>query len=266
MQKYRQAFLLGIQNAMEYRANFLLSMVSALFPIFIQFFLWTSIYGGDTALVINGYSYFQIIAYTIMASVVSRLIRTGFEYDINDDIKNGGLNKYLVKPVDYFTYRLSCFIGQKLIQTLLMLLLIVGSLILLAIGLHSPLTAQSITLFFVSLFLAFVLNFMIFFAVSTIGFWLFEIGFLFEAIRIVIIMLSGGIFPLDIFGKQAVLILNFLPFKYTINFPVEVLNGRLSANSSYLGIGLQILWIFVFTLIAKLLWAAGNKRYVAVGG
>lgn len=266
MQKYRQAFLLGIQNAMAYRANFLLSMVSAFFPIFIQYFLWTAIYGGDRTVVINGYTYYQIIAYTVMASIVSRLIRTGFEYEINDDIKNGGLNKYLVKPVDYFTYRLACFIGQKLVHTMLMVLMIAGVLTLLTLCFHCPLTASSIILFFVSLFLAFVLNFMLFFSVSVIGFWLFEIGFLFEAIRIVIIMLSGGIFPLDIFGEKAVAVLNLLPFKYTVNFPVELLNGRVATNMAYQGIIIQVAWVCIFALIAKGLWKAGNKRYVAVGG
>ncbi|HEX2954610.1 MAG TPA: ABC-2 family transporter protein [Bacillota bacterium] len=266
MQKYRQAFLLGIQNAMEYRANFLLSMVSALVPIFIQFFLWTTIYHGDQSLVINGYSYFQIITYTIMASIITRLNRTGFEYDINDDIKNGGLNKYLVKPVDYFSYRLSCFIGQKLIHTLLMLIMIVGVFILLATRFDAPLTVTRIAFFFISLILAFILNFMLFFSVAMSGFWLFEIGFLFEAIRIIIIMLSGGIFPLDIFGEKAAVILNYLPFKYTINFPVELLNGRVNPGTEYQGLIIQIVWILIFTLIAKMLWAAGNKRYVAVGG
>lgn len=266
MQKYSQSFLLGIQNAMEYRANFLLSMVSAVFPIFIQFFLWSSIYQGDVTQVINGYTFYQIIAYTVMASIISRLIRTGFEYDINDDIKNGGLNKYLVKPVDYFTYRLSCFLGQKLMQTLFLLLVIAGVLMFLVIKFGFILTIPQVVLFILSLLLAFVLNFMIFFTVAMIAFWLFEIGFLFEAIRIIIIMLSGGIFPLDIFGDKAALILSYLPFKYTINFPVELLNGRLGSGKEIQGFMLQLVWVVVFAFLSKLFWKAGNKRYVAVGG
>ena len=251
---------------MEYRANFLLSMVSAAFPVFIQYFLWTSIYKGDTTQIINGYTYFQIIAYTVMASIISRLIRTGFEYEINDDIKNGGLNKYLIKPVNYFTYRLSCFIGQKLIQTLLILMIIVGVIFLLILRFEFSLTFYRVGLFLISLFFAFILNFMIFFSVSTIAFWLFEIGFLFEAIRIIIIMLSGGIFPIDILGKNVSNVLSYLPFKYTINFPVELINGRLNPSGEYHGILLQIGWIIVFTFLSKLLWAVGNKQYVAVGG
>ncbi|TCL75112.1 ABC-2 type transport system permease protein [Hydrogenispora ethanolica] len=266
MQKYLCTFQLGIQNAMEYRANFLLSMVSAVWPTFIQFFLWTSIYRGDTAAVINGYTYVQIIAYTLMANIVSRLIRTGFEYEINEDIKNGGLNKFIVKPVDYFCYKLSSFLGQKLIQTAFLLLLIGGVLLLLRLRFGMALDLLRIGVFFLSLLLAFCLNFMIFFSVGMMAFWLFEVGFLFEAIRIVIIMLSGGIFPLDIFGAGVSRALGFLPFKYTISFPVELINSRLEPFALGRGLLVQIFWIILLTGIARLLWRAGSKRYVAVGG
>ena len=241
-------------------------MVSALFPIYIQSFLWNSIYQGNLKAVINGYTYQQIIVYTIMANVVSRLIRTGFEYEVADDIKNGGLNKFIIKPIDYSIYKFCCFIGQKLINIAMMGLVIFGLLVFLVLNFGAVFQAAQIVLFFLSLLLALILNLTFFFTISISAFWLLEIGFLFEAARIVIIFLSGGVFPLDIFGKKVAWLSNFLPFKYTINFPVEILSGRLTLNNGFEGILLQIIWILVFIVIAKLLWLAGTKRYVAVGG
>ncbi|HEX3046851.1 MAG TPA: ABC-2 family transporter protein [Bacillota bacterium] len=274
MEKYIRSLIVGIQSAMEYRANFLLSMVSAACPIFIQYFLWTAIYGGgsgpgnspDPNMIINGYNYTQIIIYTVIANIVSRLVRTGFEYEINDDIKNGGLNKFIVKPVDYFSYRLACFIGQKLVQLLLMLLLIIGAILILALKFGLLFSVGRFLAFFGALLLAFILNYMIFFGVSMIAFWLTEVGFLFEAVRIVFIALSGGIFPLDIFGPGIARALSFLPFKYIINFPVEILNGRLDTQGMLGGLLIQAFWIIMFGLMARWLWLMGNKRYVAVGG
>lgn len=46
----------------------------------------------------DGYSYTEIIVYTLLAGLVSKLVITGFEYQINEDIKDGGLNKYLIRP------------------------------------------------------------------------------------------------------------------------------------------------------------------------
>ena len=72
---------------MEYRVNFLFSLLSAAYPIFIQTFLWTAIYNASTEDVVYGYSYRQMIAYTFLAGLVSRIVRTGFEYEIMDDVK-----------------------------------------------------------------------------------------------------------------------------------------------------------------------------------
>jgi len=38
--------------------------------------------------------------YTFFVGVTAKFISTGFEWEINDDIKNGGLNKYIVKPIN----------------------------------------------------------------------------------------------------------------------------------------------------------------------
>jgi ABC-2 type transport system permease protein len=266
MEKYFRSLLLGIQNAMEYRANFLLSMVSAVFPIFIQYFLWTAIYRGSGNAAINGYTYAQIIIYTVIASIVSRLVRTGFEYEVNDDIKNGGLNKFIVKPIDYFTYKLACFIGQKLVQTIMIILLAAGIFFFLYLRFGFIITPDRLVCFFCSLLLAFLLNFVIFFTVGTVAFWLLEIGFLFEAVRIVIIAMSGGIFPLDIFGAGVTRVLHWMPFKYTINFPVEIINGKLDSTAWRQGLLIQAAWVFVFTLVSRRLWAFGTRRHTAVGG
>ena len=61
-----------------------------------------------------GYTYRQIIAYTFLAGLVARIVRTGFEYEIMDDVKTGKFSKFLVQPLGYFPYRLANFFGQKL--------------------------------------------------------------------------------------------------------------------------------------------------------
>ena len=50
--------------------------------------------------------------------------------------------------------------------------------------------------------LAVTLNFLIFYCISAMAFWIVEVGFLFEGIRIVFVLLSGGIFPLEVFGTR----------------------------------------------------------------
>ncbi|MCL6444501.1 MAG: hypothetical protein K6T83_13795 [Alicyclobacillus sp.] len=93
MGKYTKCFALGLQSAMEYRLNFLLGLVTVIVPIGIQYFLWTAVYSNSGKTLIYHYQYTQMIVYTIMAAICSRIVRTGFENDIASDIKNGGLSK-----------------------------------------------------------------------------------------------------------------------------------------------------------------------------
>ena len=85
---------MGMQKAVEYRFDFFMSYFSAVFPIIIQVSMWTAIYNSTNTGLLYGYSYTQMILYTFFVGVVGKFLSTGFEYEMNEDIKNGGLNKY----------------------------------------------------------------------------------------------------------------------------------------------------------------------------
>jgi ABC-2 type transport system permease protein len=266
LDKYLKSFELGFQTALEYRLNFLISLISAAYPIFIQSFLWTAIFRASGEQQVYGFTYRQMIAYTFLAGLVARLVRTGFEYEIMDDVKSGKYSKFLVQPIGYFPYRLFSFIGQKLPGQLM----IFGLLVIILLGLSRfwgvAWDLARIMAFLLTLALAAILNFLIFYCFSAVAFWIIEIGFLFEGIRIVTILLSGGIFPLEVFGERLLRILNFLPFKYTVNYPINVLNGRIPTAGIFEGLAIQCAWIAICLLLAQLLWKQGGRRYVAVGG
>jgi ABC-2 type transport system permease protein len=264
--KYITTFLMGFQTALEYRINFAISLISAAYPIFIQTFLWTAIYANTSESTVYGFTYRQIIAYTFMAGLISRIVRTGFEYEIMDDVKNGRFSKFLVQPVGYFPYRLASFLGSKLPG----LAMILGLLVIVLIGLNAfwgvSLALPRLLVFPFTLGLAMALNFVIFYCISAVAFWLVEIGFLFEGVRIVFILLSGGIFPLEVFGARFVQVMGLLPFKYTISYPINVLNGKVSYGGIALGMLVQCAWIGAGLLLARQLWRIGSRRYIAVGG
>jgi ABC-2 type transport system permease protein len=266
IKKYVKTFEMGFQTALEYRINFAISLISAAYPIIIQSFLWTAIYQSSAVPVVYGYTYRQIIAYTFLAGLVARIVRTGFEYEIMDDVKNGKYSKFLVQPLGYFPYRLCSFFGQKLPG----LAIILGVLVVVLFGLNLvwgvSLEFYRVLFFLVTLALAVMLNFLIFYCISSVAFWVAEIGFLFEGIRITTVLFSGGIFPLEVFGERFVQVMNLLPFKYTINYPINVLNGKIPSAEMLPGVLMQLLWIGICLLAARFLWRIGARRYVAVGG
>jgi len=202
-----------------------------------------------------------MVAYTVLAQLVSRLVRTGFEYQINEDIRTGGLDRYLVKPVDYLGYRLAVFLGDKAVQTVFMGIVLAVAVAVLASTVGLTIGPAALGAFLVSVVVAFLL----FWCVGMAGFWMTETGFLFEAVRIVIITLAGGIFPLGIFGPTGEAILRALPFRFTVQVPVDLLTGRVDPASIGPDVVLALGWVVVLGLAGRWLWSQGLRRFAAVG-
>jgi ABC-2 type transport system permease protein len=264
--KYGRAFALGFQTALEYRANFALSLLSAAYPVVIQVFMWSAIYAGSGEAELYGYTYRQMLTYTFLAGHTARIVRTGFEYEIMEDIKSGKYSTFLVQPIGYFPYRLFAYLGQKLPNLAVVLAILAVVLLGLTSFAGIAISAASLLTFLLTLALAVALNFLIFYCFSAVAFWAVEIGYLFEGIRIVTILLSGGIFPLEVFGEGFARAAHLLPFAYTISYPINVLNGRLTPAEVAQGVAAQLVWIVLCWGLARLLWRIGQRQYVAVGG
>jgi len=263
--KYGKCFSTGLKAGFEYRVNIIFSIAGAIAPVVIQTALWIALYSQDSSETMFGFTFVQMVSYTVIAQLVSRLVRTGFEYDVDYDLRTGSLDRFLVKPIGYFGFRLFSFLGDKLVQSLVMGLLIAIAVAFLVFNIGFPLTAAGVFLFIAAMLIAFTLNFLLFWCVALAGFWLTEIGFLFEAVRIVIIALSGGIFPLAVFGSGAARVLNLLPFRFTIQFPTELLCGRIPKVSVAPSFALAALWIFALTALGQIIWRRGIRRFAAVG-
>lgn len=266
MNPYRCVFQMGIEQSLEYRANFFLTLLSAVFPVIMQTFLWNYLYANSDAAAMTGYSHSQILIYTLLATIVSQLVSTGFEYQVNTDIKDGGLNKYLVRPVNYRKYQFFSFLGQKAPQFLLVITVAAGLLCFSVLVLGLKLTAVRVLAFLLSTLLALSLNFLIFYCVALSSFWLADVRLLFGTVSVVLMVVSGGVFPLDIFGEKIAFLLDLLPFGYTTQFPVNIINGRFDRTRIVAGLAGQLIWILILALLSKIMWKRGLKRFTAIGG
>lgn len=266
MNPYRCIFQMGIEKSLEYRVNVLLTMAGSVFPVVLQTFMWTYLYGHADAAASTGYSYSQIMIYTLLATLVSQLVSTGFAWQINDDIRQGGLNKYLVRPVHYGGCQFCSFLGEKIPQFLLLLVAAVAVIVFSMAVFGLTLSAARVFLFVISLLFALALNFFLFYSIALISFWLTDVNQFFGTVGIVLVVISGGILPLDIFGEKAVFLTRLLPFGYTTQFPVNIINGRYSMRMVGTGLLCQIFWIVSFAFLGELLWKKGLRHYIAVGG
>src|SRR5437667_2737769 len=117
MKKYWHVINIGIQNTLVYRMNFLFRSVFSLIPLFATISLWRAIYSGQPGDV-AGYTLAQMTSYYLVVTIVDALTAvTEDDWQIAADIKDGNISQFLVKPIDYLTYRLCLFGAGRLIYT-----------------------------------------------------------------------------------------------------------------------------------------------------
>lgn len=263
--KYTNTFMLALQASIEYRIDFILSIISGLFIVIVQCSLWTAVFNSSNSMVIYGYTYQEMMIYSIFSGIVSKLVATGFENEIADDIKSGGLSKYITQPMNYKYYRFCKFVGGKVMQMLIVTLLLFISMLFFVFKWSFQIDAFSIITFFISIVLGLVLNFCIFFLVSQLAFRMTEVWGVFIAVNQGSYLLSGGVFPLDVFGENVYRIVHLLPFEYTVFFQINIINGHLEKHQILDGLLIQLIWILILSALGEVCWKKGLKKYVAVG-
>lgn len=267
MKKFKKIAFLGLRSALQYRTNYLVGMISILFPLMIQLSLWTAIYSqkGIDA-VVFGYTYHQILLYSVAVTVSARFLSTDIHNNIALEIKNGALNRYLVQPVVYPVYHFFSFIGEKIMHFAVNLILLIVMLIIFSLsGIASPQPLDFIC-YLVDMPIALLLNFVMFLNISFLAFWLTDVSRIFGVVSILITIFSGAILPLDVLGSTILQITQRFPFFYTSYFLVNILSGKLTPVQIGNGMLIQFAWILILTGLALCLWVRGVRRYEAVGG
>jgi ABC-2 type transport system permease protein len=265
LKKYSCAFILEIQSAMEYRLDFFMDLLSGCFTVIIQVFLWTAIYGGSQN-EMYGYTYNQMIVYVIMAGVMTKIVSTGFEWEILIDIKEGTLSRFLVQPIGYFPYKVAGLLGRKVIHLAVVVLIAIGVLLAIKVSLSAEFALTNIAIVLAVIPVSLMINCLLFYCFSALNFWMTEAWSVFNGLSVASWIFSGGVFPLDVFGHRAQEVFKLLPFQYIIYFPLNIICGRLRYSEIISGILTQFFWIAVLYALSKLLWKLGMKKYIAAGG
>ena len=265
MNKYIRVFYLGFRKTMRYPANFYLGLICIGAVFIMHFFMWRGLYASSGGAPIFGYEYSEMVLYSALSGIIANIISSAFASEINSDIKDGGLAKYICRPVNYGAYQLFSYVGERAGHFAFSAVLIIAAYI---IGSWSVLSLFHLLRFLVFLFVlmsAFILNFLIFYAVSGIGFWVRESSGIIHITGLLGTIISGGVFPLDIFPDAIQSVLKALPFSYTNYFSISVLLGRIEGTQLLYGILMQWIWIAICVALGRIIWSAGMKRFAAVG-
>ncbi len=266
LNKYRSVFNVGLQSNLVYRVNFGVRGFFSFFHLIVVFILWRSVYGDKS--LINDFTFAQTFTYFVSIIVVNFFIGAFNEdYQISEEIRNGLINQFLLKPVNYFAYRFSIYLSARLVT---------GLLILLPLAVFAPFMHQYLSLpgeswryaaAVPALIMSGLIQFGIAYIFGLLSFWFLEIQGLVILSMAIEMLLGGQIFPLDLVSPALFRISTFLPYFYQMYFPVALLTGRLNDKQQIIQmLGLQAFWVVVILAIGQVLWRRGLRLHTAVGG
>jgi ABC-2 type transport system permease protein len=266
MEKYLSVFKISYKQEFIYKWNFIMWRVRNILQIFFLFFLWDAVF-GISGKVIFGYTKAQILTYVFGIAIVKAFVMSSRTIDVAGEISRGELSNYLVKPVNYFKYWFTRDLSSKLLNLLFAVFEISILFLLLRPEFYFQTNLFYVVLFFITVVLAIALFSLILFIVSSVTFWLPEMGWGAHFLITVVAteFLSGSIFPLNILPESFQTVLYLTPFPYLIFFPLQIYLGALPNPEIIKGIAVSFLWFLTLTVFMKKIWNKGLMTYEAYG-
>ena len=266
MKKYWHVLNIGIQNTLVYRVNFLFRSLFGLIPLLAVISLWRAIYvGKETG--VAGYTLAQMISYYLVVTIVDALTAVNEDdWQIATDIKDGNISQFLLKPIDYLTYRLCLFATGRLVYTVVAFLPVTLFIVSLGSYFVLPPDASALGWFGVSLVMTGLLQFFMSYAMALLAFWVLEVSTFIFILFAFEYMAGGHMFPLDVLPAGLQHALFYTPFPYQMYFPIGVYMGKISGNDLWQGLLTQAIWVLLAYAFARFMWRRGVKKYSAFGG
>ena len=253
----------AVQSEFQYRAAhyfFLLGMIAE--PV-IYLVVWTTIadqQGGSVNGLTAGYFAAYYIVWTLVRNMNIVFGAPYWEYRIRE----GDLNRDLLRPVLPLHYDIAWFAGWKVVMIVLWIPLAIG-LSLVFDPTLSP-NPQQVAAFAVAIWGAYLIRTMFQESLGMLCFWTTRGAAIFDLWMTLELLLSGRLVPMPLMPDWVQEIARFLPFQWAFYFPIETLVGDLSNAALVRGLLAQLLWILVGLAIFRVAWRSAIRHYSAVGG
>ena len=263
---YLKVFEVGLQNTFVYRWNFFLRSIFGILPLLGTVFIWGAIFQAKGQSV-NDFDYSSIVFYFLLVLFLQGLVTpTDDEWEVANDIREGQIGAFIVKPIDYVLYRFSLFSSNRLLYAAVTLPVVAFLFFCFRQHVVWP-TDWAVWLIAIwSTLMAALLQFFISLTVALLAFWMLEISTVVFIIYSFEYFLSGQMFPIAFMPAVVRDVLFWLPFPYELSFPVVVFMQRVHGTELWLGIAIQAFWVVMAGLGTRAMWTIGLNHYEAVGG
>lgn len=259
-----RAFRLELSKSLEYRGSLFGWVILGGAPMIASYVLWTAVFADRTH--VAGYTFSVLITYQMIAHLLYSLC-TGWSvmHTITEEIRNGEMNRYLVRPVPYGLYRAVAFCGYNTIYAAILILPAVA--VMLILGDDFVFTSWgNVAVAFTAALIGYWIQYLVVYSFSLLAFWLDEVAAIFYVYIIVSKFASGEMIPVEMFPETIRNVLDWSPFPAIIWFPLQCYLGRMDGADMLHWFCVGLFWLVALLLFARWMWRRGISRYCAFGG
>jgi len=264
---FLQVMSLEARTKFSYRVDFWINAVLRFgAEMLVAWFLWDAIFEASGESEIGGRTFDGMVLYYIAVVLLGRFAGgRDFEGTVQGDIYEGGLNRYLVMPVEYRPYKYAQSLGKMVPVIVQVVFFAAVAVPLLGVAGHAEITPGAVAMTIGACLVANLLHFLMVFPLQVVAFWADNVWSLMVAQRMLGQILGGYLLPLSVYPDWGKQVLEYLPWRFFFDFPARVLLGEIGFAEWGLGMLLALGWCGVFALIGQLIWRRGLHQYSGVG-
>ncbi|HEV8336856.1 MAG TPA: ABC-2 family transporter protein [Candidatus Polarisedimenticolia bacterium] len=254
-------FKVSFAEAVAYRAEFLVWMFSTTMPL-IMLALWSAV-ARDAP--VGRFGQKEFVAYFLATFIVRQLTGSWVAWEMNFEIRQGTLALRLLRPIPpMLTYAVQNLAAQPL---RLVVALPMAAIWLASTGAGQLTRDPVVWAAFVAAMLgAWLVTFLTSFTIGCLAFFMESSLKVMDVWLTLFFVFSGYLIPVELFPPALRAVVDWLPFRFQIGLPVELMTGAHDRAAALALLGRQWGWAALMMGGTILLWRKGLQRFAAYGG
>jgi ABC-2 type transport system permease protein len=260
---YRRLWQVNWAEQWQYRANLLMYLLYWLVSPIVYLAVWTTVARSQGS--VSGLTANDFTTYYLILLIVDQLTSDITLHILAYKIQDGTLSNELVKPVHPILT--NTLVNNVAFKALTLTVFIPIWLVL--TGLFQPdfsaVTLPAVLLAIPAVVFGFAIRFLLGATLTCLAFWTTRIYSLSEFYYALSLLFSGHFVPLQLMPGIIQQIAQYLPFQLCLYFPIQLIQGRLTAEAITRNFILDGVWLLISFGLFLLVWRNGVKRFSAVG-
>jgi len=252
---------IGFADAVAYRAEMLVWTLSATMPL-IMLALWLAVASEGP---MGRLGQPELIAYFLATFVVRQLTASWVCWNINAEVRDGSLAMRLLRPVHPLVAYACDNLAAIPLRGILSLPAAIVALVLVG---TTPLPRDPVlwVLWAFSMLGAWLITLLANFVIGCLALFLESSIKLMDVWFTLFLVFSGYLIPVELFPPAVRAISDWLPFRYQLGLPVEIMTSAHDRASALTLVGQQWAIVAVHLALTAFVWRRGLGRFAAYGG